>query len=259
MRVILLAAVLSSASSFSVTGVAPRGPLSFPHSPAASPRLRQTPLLGSSSPETGNEDSAAAERRRLRTELDEALRGLERGFSASAEQRKAVEGVVSKLAAVSPVAAPARMLLKEDSAWTLLYSDAPDIVGNGNALPIAPRSGRIGQRFDAREATVTNIVEAIPPQAVADSLSQVASDSVEQRVVLRVEAKSDVTVSLSLLGLSVQPGKVLGVDVAWLPPLALQLPAPAPFGEFQILYYDGELRVVRTGQGYLGINSRDAE
>ena len=46
--------------------------------------------------------------------------------------------------------------------------------------------------------------------------------------------------------------------MSWLPPLSLTFPAALPFGEFDILYYDGDLRVVKTAQGYYGVNVRVA-
>jgi hypothetical protein len=50
--------------------------------------------------------------------------------------------------------------------------------------------------------------------------------------------------------------QVAGFDLLPLPPLSLGLPAALPFGEFEVLYYDGGLRIIRTGQGYMGVNQR---
>ena len=45
---------------------------------------------------------------------------------------------------------------------------------------------------------------------------------------------------------------------SWWPtsPLQLQGPLTAPFGSFQVLYLDDEIRVVQTNQGYYAINKR---
>ena len=47
-----------------------------------------------------------------------------------------------------------------------------------------------------------------------------------------------------------------GVDLASAPPLKLQGPLAVPFGQFEVLYNDGSLRVVRTQQGYYSVNRR---
>eukprot|EP00277_Geminigera_cryophila_P021338 CAMPEP_0179481526 /NCGR_PEP_ID=MMETSP0799-20121207/59238_1 /TAXON_ID=46947 /ORGANISM="Geminigera cryophila, Strain CCMP2564" /LENGTH=93 /DNA_ID=CAMNT_0021294189 /DNA_START=25 /DNA_END=306 /DNA_ORIENTATION=- len=81
-------------------------------------------------------------------------------------------------------------------------------------------------------------------------------DSLVQRVVLQTEAISGTRVGLQIKGTRLNAGKILNQDATWLPPLDFQLPAALPFGEFEILYYDGDLRVVKTTQGYYGVNVR---
>jgi hypothetical protein len=50
--------------------------------------------------------------------------------------------------------------------------------------------------------------------------------------------------------------QVLGVSLASAPPLRLQGPLELPFGSFEVLYNDGDLRIVKTQQGYWGVNRR---
>ncbi len=40
-------------------------------------------------------------------------------------------------------------------------------------------------------------------------------------------------------------------------PLPLQGPVSIPFGEFELLYLDEEMRITRTGQNYFAINFKD--
>ena len=180
------------------------------------------------------------------------------GFKASASQRGRIEGILRRLQSLNTCMEPAALLLSTSSTWKLIYSDAPDIVGsgNGNEGLVLPRSGVIGQEFSAVEGTVTNIVELVPPAPLSAVLP---SDSIVQRVVLNTQAVSATRVRLQLKGTSVQAAKLLNQDASILPPLALSLPASLPFGEFDILFYDGELRVVRTTQGFYGVNVRVAD
>jgi hypothetical protein len=40
-------------------------------------------------------------------------------------------------------------------------------------------------------------------------------------------------------------------------PVKLQGPLTAPFGKFEILYLDDDMRITRTFQGYMAVNMRD--
>jgi len=77
----------------------------------------------------------------------------------------------------------------------------------------------------------------------------------QQRVLLSYTAIGS-RVELQLLGTEFRAGKVLGVDLSAAPPLTLQRDLSLPFGSFEILYNDGSLRVVKTAQGYWGVNKR---
>lgn len=188
------------------------------------------------------------ERETLKEELFSALQTLDRGFEASASDQKNVAAIVQRLSALSPEAAPAPKLLSVDSKWRLIYSDAPDIVG-----PTAAGRGRIGQRVEATNSRIVNLVEALPPSPL-QSLP-FPPPSLQLEVTLGAEAVSDTEVRLSLLGTSAAPGSPKLPFPT--PSLGLPLLFPLPFGSFSILYYDGDLRVIKTAQGYLGINMRE--
>ena len=91
---------------------------------------------------------------------------------------------------------------------------------------------------------------------------------------------------MQIVGTEASPKTFAGINVSTAPPLAINIPFTPPFGEFEILYYDTSLRIVRlwpsppvatnhqpfhafvhitltnvalifrTGQGYLGVNLR---
>ena len=124
-------------------------------------------------------DIQMGERTRLKDELTAALHGLDRGFKADRQQRKTVEAILEQLRSLSPIAQPALRLLERDSTWRLIYSDAPDIVGGGNEGLLLPRTGAVGQNFNAQERTVTNIVQRVPAPPFS---SAVPDDFLVQRV-----------------------------------------------------------------------------
>jgi hypothetical protein len=93
------------------------------------------------------DDSEADERRAaVKARLFEALSTLDRGFTASREQRAKVEKILKELIDLSPILDPTRVLLSGSTSWKLIYSDAPDIVGNGNGngAGLSPSNGFIG-------------------------------------------------------------------------------------------------------------------
>lgn len=124
-------------------------------------------------------DIQMGERTRLKDDLTAALHGLDRGFKADRQQRKTVEAILEQLRSLSPIAQPALRLLERDSTWRLIYSDAPDIVGGGNEGLLLPRTGAVGQNFNAQERTVTNIVQRVPAPPFS---SAVPDDFLVQRV-----------------------------------------------------------------------------
>eukprot|EP00633_Aureoumbra_lagunensis_P007739 CAMPEP_0197321940 /NCGR_PEP_ID=MMETSP0891-20130614/67135_1 /TAXON_ID=44058 ORGANISM="Aureoumbra lagunensis, Strain CCMP1510" /NCGR_SAMPLE_ID=MMETSP0891 /ASSEMBLY_ACC=CAM_ASM_000534 /LENGTH=214 /DNA_ID=CAMNT_0042814059 /DNA_START=98 /DNA_END=742 /DNA_ORIENTATION=+ len=136
--------------------------------------------------------------------------------------------------------------------WTLLWTDAPDILGlatsSGTPVsPIAPHLGRIGQEIDSDAKTIANVIEYKPP-----SWLPFKEDSIEQRVILGYEQQDDL-VDLTLQGIGLRPIKLFGNSIN------RQLTTPKvtlPFGQFRILFNDGDLRVVQTQQGFFSVNER---
>uniref|UniRef100_A0A6U5BKU0 Plastid lipid-associated protein/fibrillin conserved domain-containing protein n=2 Tax=Hemiselmis andersenii TaxID=464988 RepID=A0A6U5BKU0_HEMAN len=227
-------------------------PPPFPLAPAAArPAGRAGCCWMSSAPASGEG------REGVKSVLLSTLEGLDRGFSATGQQRKEVERIIEELIPMSPDPAPAETLLSENSKWELLYSDAPDIVGSGtgNGQGLNPSNGDIGQEFDAAEKTITNLVELKPPGLFSSLLPK---DSLQLQVVIEARVLSPTRVGMNIKGTRAVPRNFAGVDVSRLPPLRLDLPVQPPFGEFEVLFYDGDLRVVRTGQGYVGVNRRVA-
>lgn len=85
-----------------------------------------------------------------------------------------------------------------------------------------------------------------------------SGDKLQQRVLLSysTDGPDDSRVSLKIGGLAFRPQQVLGVSLQSAPPLTLRGVLEVPFGNFEVLYNDGSVRVVRTQQGFYGVNRR---
>ena len=139
--------------------------------------------------------------------------------------------------------------------WTLLWTDAPDITGLGSSLPFAPTLGRIGQEISAADGTVVNVIEWRPASLLTTLRSELSEDSVEQRVVTGFTEATPGDVKLVLKGAGLRPRRVLNRDLE-LGPYDTTGLFSLPFGEFKVLYNDGSLRVVKTGQNFYSVNER---
>ena len=138
----------------------------------------------------------------------------------------------------------------------LAYSDAPDILGLRGG-PLA-KLRRIGQQIDADARTIDNVIEYVPADWLRGPFvfnGVAADDSLQQRVLLSYETKGS-RVDIKICGTSIKPATVLGVNLLAAPPLTLEGGISLPFGSFELLYNDGDLRVVKTAQGYWGVNRR---
>ena len=165
-------------------------------------------------------------------------------LTANAAQRREVTDCLKSLSAAEPTARCAEQL---DGDWLLLYTDAPDITGLDNSGPFV-RLKRIGQSIDAAAGRIANVIEYEGREWLP---GRAAGDALQQRVLLdyTVDASTGRKVTLSLSGLAIAPKQIAGVNLASAPPLKLQGPLSLPFGNFECMYNDGELRVVRTAQG----------
>lgn len=183
-----------------------------------------------------------------KAELMEQLSPIDRGFKATAAQRRSVNELLKKLARCE---SPPGMSI--DGDWELAYTDAPDIL-TLNGGPLATLK-RIGQQIDERQKTIANVLEYTPAGWLTSLSSDVANDSLQQRVLLTYEVDGS-RYNLKIVGAGFNAQKVVGIDVSAAPPLRLQGPLAAPFGQFELLYNDGTLRVIRTQQGYFSVNRR---
>jgi len=231
---------------------------------------------------------------RAKAELLNLSKVTKRGFSASSSQRKRAKELANILAKYNPVPEPASPFYAEppptdylgptlSGKWTLVYTDAPDITTlEGGPLATA-KLGRIGQ--ECSPPFIKNVIEWKRPDW-AKSFPNSGTD--ESRVIQKVccEAKASrekpTTVELKLAGLDLfgmggldekaetdeekDEGKETKKQLTGGPgeffeknPLELRGPLKTPFGRFEVLYLDEDMRVTRTGQGFLAVNTRNEE
>ena len=175
------------------------------------------------------------------------------GLDATAEQRREISAILANLAQSNPNPRPATDL---DGGWELIYSDAPDVVGLARSGPLL-RLLRVGQQIDKTEGTIANIIEFGPRSWLPLAAANAEGDRFQQRVLLKYEVDEGGTqCTLTLTGAGLAPKTLLGVSLDSVPPLKLEGPLGLPFGTFECLYNDGDVRVVRTAQGYYGVNQR---
>jgi len=183
--------------------------------------------------------------------------------------------------------------------WTLVYTDAPDITSLDAERSFGPfaasKLGRIGQ--ECSPPFIKNVIEWVPPEWAKNFSFGKGDSRVLQKVCCEGIAKKEhptivdlQIVGLDLLGFSgakptteaaapVEEDEGEGAatkkkdskeSVAKLVeggpasffeenPVELRGPLKAPFGRFEILYLDEELRVIRTNQGYVAVNKRERD
>jgi hypothetical protein len=164
----------------------------------------------------------------------------------------------------------------------LIYTDAPDITSLEGGPFATAKLGRIGQ--ECNPPSIKNVIEWLPPDW-ASSLPFVTYDEssrVLQKVCCEGSASPETpkAVDLKLVGLELLGEKgtesgdgdegssrsdgfnsIFGGPAALLKnnPVKLQGPLTAPFGKFEILYLDDEMRITKTYQGYVAVNVREAD
>lgn len=171
--------------------------------------------------------------------------------------------------------------------WTLVYTDAPDITSL-QQNPLA-QLGRIGQ--ECSPPYIKNVIEYTKPTWATNlPFSGDENSRILQKVVTKGSSSPDqpMKVNLVLSGLQIEtddnddrsnesntqePEKQTTTDrfrtmtqniqKNGLPSALLQSqpvnwngPLDAPFGQFEILYLDDSLRIIRTGQNYIAVNIR---
>lgn len=166
----------------------------------------------------------------------------------------------------------------------------------GSALPRIPsllpqnaKLGRIGQECIPEKSLIKNVIEWKRPDWMQGILNQVSTsngdDGDNSRVLQKVCCEATASpikptiVELKLSGFELE-GNVDGGDssttngilsslqeyarhgpAAYFEknPLNLSGPLKAPFGQFECLYLDKDMRIIRTGQGFFAVNVRQEE
>jgi hypothetical protein len=167
--------------------------------------------------------------------------------------------------------------------WELMYTDAPDITSLDSRNPFSTaKLGKIGQQCDP--PYIKNIIEWKRPDWAENLPFSGSSESrILQKVVVTavanpskptfVELKvagievmagdnndnddNDSSSSSSMIGLveSIQK-KGIPVGILSQNPIDLKGNLNPPFGRFEILYLDNELRIIRTNQNFIAVNRR---
>ena len=236
------------------------------------------------------------------SDVEEAKKDLQmlsittnRGFDASASDRKEAKKIVDILKRNNPTSEPASAYYENVSndddddddendndnpvkgtlagKWTLIYTDAPDITSL-SSTPTA-KLGRIGQECNPPE--IKNVIEWKKP----DWASNIPfSGNENSRILQKVCCEGVATperpneVDLKIVGLDLlgdddesinfeeTNGNIYNGPVSILKqtgPLELRGFVKPPFGKFEVLYLDENMRVIKTYQGYLAVNVRDEE
>jgi hypothetical protein len=161
--------------------------------------------------------------------------------------------------------------------WTLIYTDAPDITSLDGGPFATAKLGRIGQ--ECNPPSIKNVIEWTRPDW-ASSLLPFVRDDESSRVLQKVCCEGSATqqnpksVDLKLVGLEILGmqgmdsgddnsagfDSFLGGPAALFErnPVKLQGLLTAPFGKFEILYLDDDMRITKTYQGYVAVNVREA-
>lgn len=227
----------------------------------------------------------------LKLDLMELADRTKRGFTASAADKRKAQDIVESLKSLQTIPDPARSYYDSSATssvtyggdndeisisgkWTLIYTDAPDITGldtSRNPFSTA-KLGRIGQ--ECNPPFIKNVIEWVRPDWAKD-LPFSGSD--ESRILQKVVTSGSATpskptfVDLKVAGLELVAGESNGVEknmvetiqsqglpagILSINPVDLKGPLNPPFGRFEILYLDEELRAIRTSQNFLAVNKR---
>lgn len=233
--------------------------------------------------------------KRLKSDLIQLADRTNRGFTASAGDKRRAKEILESLQRFQTVLEPAKSYYDtsatsavspgeiQDSSsststisgkWTLIYTDAPDITGldtSRNPFSTA-KLGRIGQ--ECEPPYIKNVIEWLRPDWAANlPLSGKDNSRILQKVVTSGSATpaKPTFVELKVAGLELKAGEcetnsngVLesvqnqGLPAGFLSmnPVDLKGPLNPPFGRFEILYLDDDLRAIRTSQNFLAVNRR---
>jgi hypothetical protein len=228
----------------------------------------------------------------LKKELFRLAEQVNRGFQATSTERNQVKDLIFQLAPLNPTKEPASPYYNDASKqatsstsadgctlsgkWTLIYTDAPDITSldtSRNPLSTA-QLGRIGQ--ECSPPYIKNVIEWKRPEWARNLPFSGGDESrVLQKVVTSAEASPEKPriVNLKVAGLELEAGPSedsstttdltsriekdgLIVGLLSANPVDLKGPLNPPFGQFEVLYLDEDLRIIKTYQNYLAVNRR---
>lgn len=249
--------------------------------------LSSQPLTTLDEETIGDEEIGKAEENeevsQLKSDLFALASSSKRGFSATNVQKDEARRLCEKLKLLNPTKEPLYPYYSnEDKSgddvgvslagkWTLVYTDAPDITSlDGGPLAIA-KLGRIGQ--ECNPPLVKNVIEWLKPDWSDRLPFSVGND--DGRVLQKVctEASASPTdpfranlkaVGLDIVGyISDDPAPTKSLPLPDNPaqifkknPVELRGPLKAPFGQFEVLYLDSEMRIIKTYQGFIAVNVR---
>lgn len=217
----------------------------------------------------------------LKDDLVALAASTRRGFVASRKDRDRAKRIIHELSKLSPTDEPAAayytnnaQATSEDGPslagkWTLLYTDAPDITSLDSPVSIQ-KLGRIGQ--ECNPPLIKNVIEwKRPDWASSFPFSGDDNSRILQKVVTEGSSSpaDNPTVDLKLVGFEISgtnDNGSIGSDTMNGPaaffeqnPIKLQGPLKGPFGKFDILYLDDDMRITKTYQGYYAVNIREEE
>lgn len=142
--------------------------------------------------------------------------------------------------------------LEKPSAWKLLYTNAPDLLGfEGGPLS---QLETLSQELSTSTLTLKFVYKPSDgplPQLLGNVLSDLEEDRLTQKVVFEYEEKA-----MNAFNLKMQSTVIESSRFGSLP--ELPIPSAAPFVEaFKVIFNDGDLRMERTVQGdFLAIYKR---
>ncbi|KAL7446783.1 hypothetical protein ACHAXM_011243 [Skeletonema potamos] len=223
--------------------------------------------------------SLSSEHQQLKDDLVALASSTRRGFSASRKDRDKAKKIINELSKLSPAEEPAAAYYATSSEaqarsednnvpslagkWNLMYTDAPDITSLDGAPLSIQKLGRIGQ--ECNPPFIKNVIEWKRPDWASSLPFSGDEDSrILQKVVTEGTSTpaDNPTVDLKLVGLEISgtntDGSFLSGPAALFQnnPIKLQGPLKGPFGKFDILYLDDDMRITKTYQGFYAVNIR---
>mmetsp|Transcript_18827 Transcript_18827/g.24315 ORF Transcript_18827/g.24315 Transcript_18827/m.24315 type:complete len:287 (-) Transcript_18827:396-1256(-) len=193
--------------------------------------------------------STSEDLKNLKQEFLLACLGVNRGFSATSEEKETIAQLVELLESENPNPTPCAGLAEGKSPltgeWRLVYTTALDVLSVGLVPVISV--GQVYQNINEDGSEITNIID-LQPNA-APLLNSIGGSTVAR---LRVEAEgsvdSDTRISIKFKSSAFEPKSFLGQEVAGvLPTPKVNFPSMAnPIGYIENTFVDETLRICRA-------------